>query len=74
MCCAFFILGVRVKRTAGHYRRFPANPAAAAADEHQRLSYEPQCDKYSDKYNATADCSHNSWELFQMPIKASYVM
>lgn len=57
---------------AGHYRRFPATPAAAAADEHQRLSYEPQCDKYSDKYNATADCSHNSWELFQMPIKASY--
>eukprot|EP00729_Bicosta_minor_P003432 gene3432-3063_t len=57
---------------AGHYRRYPATPSATVVDEHVRPEFESQCDSYSENYNATADCSHNSWELFQMPIKASY--
>ena len=59
-------------QTAGHYRRYPATPSATVVDEHVRPEFESQCDSYSENYNATADCSHNSWELFQMPIKASY--
>jgi len=57
---------------AGHYRRFPATPGSTAVDEHTRSNFDAECDKYSEVYNATKECSHNSWELFQMPIKASY--
>ena len=34
--------------------------------------YDPSCDEYHASYDASKDCAHNSWELYRMPIKASF--
>lgn len=48
----------------GFYRKYDAD------------HYDPRCDaqsgNYSPMYAASRLCSHNTWELHQMPIKASY--
>lgn len=49
---------------AGYYRKWQGN------------GYDARCDKYASGYDANyaeaTQCDHNTWELQQMPIKASY--
>ena len=37
-----------------------------------RLRYDPTCDEYHEDHDESKDCAHNNWELYRMPIKASY--
>jgi folate receptor len=49
---------------AGYYRRWDASV------------YDARCDQYAEGYDATyaeaQGCDHNTWQMHQMPIKASY--
>lgn len=55
---------------AGLYRRFPsdAQPSAHA----NATEYDPRCDEYHPDADSTLGCAHNTWEVYRMPIKASY--
>jgi folate receptor len=63
---------------AGLFRKYPSEDLLHDRDGHE--VHDPRCDTYSDSYNKTfadANCKmgqngHNSWEIHQMPIKASY--
>merc|ERR550514_1614020 len=55
---------------AGFYRRFPSEDQHTAHSE--PTHYDPRCDEYDASYDASLDCSHNTWQLHKMPIKASY--
>jgi folate receptor len=59
----------------GLFRKYPSEALLHGRDGHE--VHDPRCDSDSDVYDKTfadANCNngHNSWEIHQMPIKASY--
>jgi len=59
---------------AGLYRRFGGH-ACDDANDPNCGAYDPTCDPYNPAYLGTAACagtSHNTWEIYQMPIRKSY--
>lgn len=53
----------------GFYRKYPEH-AGVGVDG--RAPFDPACDPYSEDFDESKDCEHNSWQVEQMPIKASY--
>ncbi|CAJ1381079.1 unnamed protein product [Effrenium voratum] len=55
---------------------YECDPNVGLYRKYHRGIYDPRCDAkskaYSPMYAASRLCSHNTWELHQMPIKASY--
>lgn len=73
-CERFFVMEAcfyECEPAAGLFRRYPASDFTAH-DREGHIEYDPSCDEYHASYDSTKDCSHNSWELYRMPIKASF--
>jgi len=57
---------------AGHFRKHPKDLAAAALDGHRDAAYRAECDPDAEGYNAEEECYNAGWQMYKMPIKASY--
>eukprot|EP00039_Didymoeca_costata_P019405 m.337409 g.337409 ORF g.337409 m.337409 type:complete len:343 (+) comp18126_c0_seq1:164-1192(+) len=62
----------------GFYRKYPIGPHASvdgSGGSESHPVYNPVCDPYSGEYNPESpecESDHNSWQVYKMPIKASF--